>query len=750
MTAPSGAGDAACVAQGGPLARTLALSAAVAVSCASCAFGCTAASPPAAPSCAVDEPLAADGSCIAPGVPPSLCGDGFTSDGAGGCAPVLLAEPCAAGTMAVPGEGACHAVGAVEPPTCPRGALASVGESACHEVAPCGAAPWGTIPVDATTVYVDAAYGATDGDGSAAKPFRTIAEGLARAPSGGILAIAAGRYVESVALQAKPVKLWGRCPSMVSVEASGAAPALVVRGAASAGAEAHQLAFSGPGRGVAVSQTSGVVLDRVWIHDTGSEGLTTGGEVLLRASLVERTVGAGVHVSGSAVTIDESVLRDVQPDAADDYGHGALVDQAGSLVVTASVIERDVDALVSAEASDVLVDGSVLRDGLAHADGRLGDGISAVSLGGRASHVTLRGSTLARTRHAGIFAIASEVAVEGSFVHSTRGTADQQTYGAGLFVVDDPIAGTPSLAKVKGSLVSDNHYAGIACVGSVLDVEGSVVRDDLAQEIDGSYGVGIYAQQDDGVSPPARPDVTVRGSLLERNQVAELVLLAGDGVVEASVLRDTLAEQQGGLGEGILVGAQGAPSTLAVRACVLSGNRAAAIDAYAATLEVTATVVRATLPRASDRLYGYGIYAQASQLTLGASLLDANHAAGVFLDGGSATLESTAIRGTLGSDVDGTFGDGLAATGGATATIRRSRVERNARAGISAFSSTVTLDGDGLACNAFALDGEAIGGAPYAFEVASPCSCACGSEAAPCQVLSSMLTPPTPLPPRTH
>src|SRR6185436_4422408 len=63
----------------------------------------------------------------APGIPEGACAAGFTPDGSGGCVATVPSTPCGAGLMAVPGE------------------------TACREVMPCGAAPWGDIPVDADT-----------------------------------------------------------------------------------------------------------------------------------------------------------------------------------------------------------------------------------------------------------------------------------------------------------------------------------------------------------------------------------------------------------------------------------------------------------------------------------------------------------------------------------------------------------------------------------------------------------------------
>src|SRR5262245_59309187 len=159
--------------------------------------------------------LAVNGSCQPAGVPPSACGKGFMPDGKQGCEPILPAAPCPAGQMAIPGE------------------------TTCHEVAPCGQGTWGTIPVDADTQFVDKAYAGGGSDGTQAKPWTTIQEGIAAAKPGAIVAVAAGKYAEDLFIQGKAVRLVGRCPAMVEV--SGTSSAIQVLDQAAGGTEIRDL-----------------------------------------------------------------------------------------------------------------------------------------------------------------------------------------------------------------------------------------------------------------------------------------------------------------------------------------------------------------------------------------------------------------------------------------------------------------------------------------------------------------------------
>ena len=197
---------------------------------------CAPAGLPADAPCPPGEALGEAGACIPAGVPPEMCGDGFLPDGDSGCDPVLPAEPCPPGLIAVPGD------------------------AECREVAPCGAGTWGEIPVEPGTQHVDASYAAADGDGSAAKPWPTIQAGIAAAAPGAIVAVAAGSYAEDAFVHDKAVRLWGRCPELVEIVGTGVAFASL-RIEDADGTEVRSLAIRGAQTGVAVTGSLEVLLD---------------------------------------------------------------------------------------------------------------------------------------------------------------------------------------------------------------------------------------------------------------------------------------------------------------------------------------------------------------------------------------------------------------------------------------------------------------------------------------------------------
>ena len=63
--------------------------------------------------------------------------------------------------------------------------MAVPGDEACRPIVPCGAAPWGDIPVDGTPEYVDQQYRGGSSRGTTAAPRTTVH------PRGGAAATAA-------------------------------------------------------------------------------------------------------------------------------------------------------------------------------------------------------------------------------------------------------------------------------------------------------------------------------------------------------------------------------------------------------------------------------------------------------------------------------------------------------------------------------------------------------------------------------
>jgi len=296
----------------------------------------TTAPPPA--ECTVADVVLEDQSCLPPGV--DVCAEGFVADGLGGCVAVLPPEPCPFGLMAVPGD------------------------EVCREVAPCGAAPWGDIPVEASTQYVDASYAGTS-TGSADQPWTSLQEAIEAAAPGAIVALATGVYPANLDVT-KPVRLWGRCPTEVALDATGG-----LRFATGAtGSELRGMAVMG---GAVFVSDATLLIEQAWLHDGGDfpidladEGAPA--EVTVRDSLIELARTYAVTVSGSVATLERSEIRATQPNGAGLYGGGvqARVDPSTGVRATVTLqgchLSLHTEAGLSLFGADAIVRGTAIRD----------------------------------------------------------------------------------------------------------------------------------------------------------------------------------------------------------------------------------------------------------------------------------------------------------------------------------------------------------------------------------------------------
>ncbi|MBI2395513.1 MAG: DUF1565 domain-containing protein [Deltaproteobacteria bacterium] len=303
------------------------------------------------------------GGCEPIGVRADACAVGFTYDIAGtSCVPVLPEAPCAPNAIAVPGDTVCHPVGvtacgagtkpddkggcsAILPPApCGRGTLALPGETSCHELASCGSGTFGDIAVDGSTLFVDQSALA-GGDGTKERPFRTVQEAVTAAKAGANVAVAAGTYEENVDV-AKPLRIVGRCPSMVEIRGVGGAPAAFLH---ATGAELQRVAVTGPAGGVDLA--GGAKVDRVWTHDTGDVGLVMhklgAGIPSVTGSLVEGSRRIGIALAAGVVgKVEKTVIRRTRAHVeAPEMGHGLHVQDGSTL--EAREVPTDVNELVS-------------------------------------------------------------------------------------------------------------------------------------------------------------------------------------------------------------------------------------------------------------------------------------------------------------------------------------------------------------------------------------------------------------------
>lgn len=401
-----------------------------------------------------------DGSCVAIGVPADQCGHGFVASDDGGCTPVLPELACDEGEMALPGDGTCR------PP------------------AGCGAGKWGDIPLEPSTLYVEAG---ASGDGSQSTPYGSIAQAIQAAATGQQIAVAAGTYDEQVVVSGKAVRLWGRCPERVLITSSADFTIDLVGGAH--GSEVHNVSVTAPSVAIAVSDAVDVLIEGVWVREAGFFGIdienTLGpASAMIVNSLIERATSAGLAAFDAPVVVDGLEVRDTRAAADGSGGRGVSVQAVGPTAesrFSRSVFVRNLEAgavVVSASAS---FDSCVFDDNLPQASTQLaGRGLSATG-----AQVTVDRSVFRRNTDAGLhLAVDTVASVRRSVVSDTNSSSTTMRYGQGI------VAQGASQVDISDCLITRNRDGGVVDMGTAVSVSRSIVRD-TSSAADGLFGDGL-------------------------------------------------------------------------------------------------------------------------------------------------------------------------------------------------------------------------------------------------------------------
>jgi hypothetical protein len=246
--------------------------------------------------------------------------------------------------------------------------------------------------------------------------------------------------------------------------------------------------------------------------------------------------------------------------------------------------------------------------------------------------------------------------------------------------------------------------------------------------------------------------------VLERSHDVALLIMGADATVERTVVRGTLPNVADGIqGDGIWAideQSQAGRTKLTLRSSVVDRNTRCGVLVAGSDALIEGVIVRDTQPEVASGLGGEGIGIQFSKTpstaTLRGSLVDGNVESAVYVGSSTATIDGMLLRGTRARE-DGAYGDGLVANdiggGGANVEVAACAIEGNARAGITNFSANVSVRASVLDRNPIDLNGEAKRG-PFSFENLGGNVCKTATGERPCQVLSSSLAPPAPLPAR--
>ncbi len=542
----------------------------------------------------------------------------------------------------------------------------------CVPVA-CGVGSWGGLEVDGETVFVDLSA-AEGGDGSQGAPLRSIQAGLDLAGSrgGGLVAVAAGTYGETLAITTDHagVRLAGRCRELVNLDAS-------VGDEVTPGIDIDVMYGEAEVSGLAVVESSYVgvmvgsgVVRLVGLAVEGSahygvvahRGALVSADLSLEDCLLSGNTGAGLLTQdgGTEVVVTDSRIRGTLPEASGSHGFGMVANTSATLRAERCVLlDNSMDGVVvwDADTQVALVDSLILGT-LPDGNGEGGFGIQ-VSGG---AELTAEGCVLEANTGVGAEArdAGTRLSLGDTIVRGTLPTADgegghglQSLFGAALAVEGCEVDGNTRLGIVAG------HH------GTEVLLIDTTVSDTLLDE-NGEYGSGVEVS--DGV------EVLAERCVVEDNRSVGIVIAdAGtDVALVDTTVRGTQPDMIGSAGNGIEVH-RGA--TLTVEGCVVEGNTSAGVLAFdpGTEVEIRDSSIRLTavppfveqgmvapgvaaqrgaviaasgaLVQAND---GPGLYAVAAGMLscTGCSIVDNRFAGVVVVDGGSIAIARSTIHGT--------------------------------------------------------------------------------------------------------
>ncbi|MGZ3451277.1 MAG: right-handed parallel beta-helix repeat-containing protein [Polyangiales bacterium] len=615
---------------------------------------------PRVPTCGPDETIDEEWKCIPAGVVD--CGEAFSPDGHGGCTPILP-EPCAPGTFATPGDTACREVGpkdcapgferdklgecaAVLPPgECPAGEMAIPGDTACHAIAPCDEAPAGDLHVDAAA--------AIGGDGSLAKPFKTVVDAIGAAKDGDVIAIETGDYSESFTT-AKAITLRGRCPAKVSIATDG----IVFEG----NGNLERLSLTGDLSPTFLLHTKATsTIDRVRIHGGGIGAWADSGTLTITASGIDGSeVGVQAQTGGKLV-IDGSRISQLKERDGDTAAYGVLMgDKPSSLKLTRSVVSDARAAGILALGGTAIVTGSVVRD-IRPDDYEQGVGIDSDSI----AKVTVDHSLVEHTRNFGIRSVdGADLTIVDTTIRDIDGSGDKA--GAAIHATDPKRKDLHVV--VERVLIARNVGFGIQISGGNLAVRSTRIVD--AKPLGKSDTIaGIAAMRNAMTTKPQV--VTIEDSSFER--MMEAIAVTGDATITRVSVTD--------VDYGITVGGLDPRSTMTVTRARVERAHEAGIRVFESDATVEDTLIREVKGGTID---GHGVSAFGNQLgsnlTVRRSLIASCQSTGVFAVGGSATVENVTFTDFPGRifEVDGDTMPVLAAT----AILRHAHATSSAQHGL--------------------------------------------------------------------
>jgi hypothetical protein len=322
-------------------------------------------------------------------------------------------------------------------------------------------------------------------------------------------------------------------------------------------------------------------------------------------------------------------------------------------------------------------------------------GASGVATFAPASGVVVKGSLIEKTKNAGLYVEGSGLRLESSAVRDVPSSVN------GGNAVQAQIAkdGTPSDVVVSRSLLERAGSAGVLSYGSKATIEGSALRT-LGGRKDAS--ACVIAQV--GTAAPLAPELSITGSTLEGCVGVGVRLQKGKLSFQRSVVRKTSPMSTGTLGTGIDT-SNGA--TVAIADSLVAETLLAGIIVGAGSGSIERTVVRDVAAQKSDGKSGLGIVvvkedAATPIVTIDACSVSRVFSVGILAAGAQVSIAHSRVAKVDAEPATAAFGDGIEASSvyraeerkphPAQVTVSETLVSGAARAGIDVLASTMSLE----------------------------------------------------------
>lgn len=204
-------------------------------------------------------------------------------------------------------------------------------------------------------------------------------------------------------------------------------------------------------------------------------------EVTIRRCEIAESTDAAIVASGSTLTVESSVVRDTAASEEDARGGEGIVVMSdpktslrGELTIRGTILLRHRSSGVHLAASKGTIEGTIVRDVAALADGQLGHCIDV----DRGAELTMRGSLLDGCHDFGLLVFGGTASIADSVIARTSLAKSDGNFGDGVAVLGGAPAGawTASSLSISGSLIDGNARAGMAVFGASLRVSNTLAR----------------------------------------------------------------------------------------------------------------------------------------------------------------------------------------------------------------------------------------------------------------------------------